>query len=202
MQVPRPRTGQSSPFAPGALRGYARAAMAPLTLEIVEGPGAGTQLAVDHPLVIGRAADADFSLDDAQASREHARVSPASDGALVVEDLGSSNGTFINHNEVHGPARLDPGDELLIGVTLIEVRSRAQLNARPSAVRAVPAGLAMAPTPAHYVQEENLPPVVQEPLSPELERFRDVKVRRRAQLAPLAMLMLIALALCILFAVK
>jgi pSer/pThr/pTyr-binding forkhead associated (FHA) protein len=176
--------------------------MAPLTLEIVEGPGAGRQLTVDRPAVIGRSAEVDFVLDDTQASRRHARVAPGADGALVIEDLDSANGTFINHNELQGPARLDPGDELLIGVTLMQVRSRAQIDAQPSAVRAVPPGLAMAPTPPQYVSAERLPAEVKQPLSPELERYRDVTVRRRAQLAPLALLMLIALALCIYFATR
>jgi pSer/pThr/pTyr-binding forkhead associated (FHA) protein len=177
--------------------------MAPLTLEIVEGPGAGRQLVVDRAAVIGRAADSDFMLEDNQASRRHARVKPGADGALVIEDLGSANGTFINHNELHGPARLDPGDELLVGVTLMEVRTSAQVADRQSAVRPVPAALAMAPTPPHYVNPQQVEaPGVKEPLSPELDRYLDVKVRRRAQLAPLALAMLIALALCIYFATR
>ena len=93
------------------------AAMADLTLEIVEGPGAGRQLVLERPSIIGRSPDADLPLEDGQASRRHAQVSPASDGSAVVEDLGSANGTFVNHNELVGPARLDPGDEVLIGVT-------------------------------------------------------------------------------------
>jgi pSer/pThr/pTyr-binding forkhead associated (FHA) protein len=176
--------------------------MAPLTLEIVEGPGAGHQVMVDRPMVIGRSADADFTLQDTQASRRHARVSPGSDGSLVVDDLDSANGTFVNHNEVHGPARLDPGDELLLGVTLLQVRSSAQINAQPSAVRVVPAGLAVPPSEPVYVNPAVVAESVDEPLSPELERYRDVKVRARAQLAPLAFLVLIAVVLAIYFATR
>jgi pSer/pThr/pTyr-binding forkhead associated (FHA) protein len=176
--------------------------MAPLTLEIVEGPGAGHQVVVDRPTVIGRSADADFTLQDTQASRRHARVSPDSDRSLVVDDLDSANGTFVNHNEVHGPARLDPGDELLIGVTLLQVRSSAQINAQPSAVRAVPLGLAVPPSEPVYVNPAVAAESVDEPLSPELERYRDVKVRARAQLAPLAFLVLIAVVLAIYFATR
>jgi pSer/pThr/pTyr-binding forkhead associated (FHA) protein len=178
--------------------------MAPLTLEIVEGPGAGHQVMVDRPMVIGRSADADFTLDDTQASRRHARVSPGSDGSLVIDDLDSANGTFVNQNEIHGPARLDPGDELLVGVTLLQVRSSAQINAQPSAVRVVPAALAVAPSEPVYVN----PAVVAgqeaaaEPLSPELERYRDAKVRARAQFAPIAFLVLIAIVLAIYFATR
>jgi len=181
------------------------AAMAELTLEIVEGPGAGRQLVLDRPSVIGRSPDADLPLEDGQASRRHAQVSPAADGSATVEDLGSANGTFVNQNELYGPARLDAGDELLIGVTLIQVRSGAQVAAQPSALRAVPAGLAIAPRTPDYVNPEVIAAEVGGAASssastPELDRFLDVRVRRRAQLAPLALAMLVALALCIYFA--
>jgi pSer/pThr/pTyr-binding forkhead associated (FHA) protein len=180
--------------------------MAELTLEIVEGPGAGRQVDLSRPLVIGRAPDVDLVLEDGQVSRHHARVSPGSAGAAVVEDLGSANGTFVNHNELHGPARLDPSDELLVGVTLIELRSRAQLAAQPSVLRAVPPALAQAPRTPDYVN----PDVIEaetgssgpSPGTRELEKYLDVRVRRRAQLAPLALLMLIALALIIYFATR
>jgi pSer/pThr/pTyr-binding forkhead associated (FHA) protein len=180
--------------------------MAELTLEIVEGPGAGRQMVLDRALVLGRAPDSDLLLEDGQVSRHHARVSPASDGSATVEDLGSANGTFVNHNELHGPARLDPSDELLVGVTLIEVRSNAQVAAQPSVLRAVPPALAQAPRTPGYVNPEviegdtgSTPPSAG---AKELEKFLDVRVRRRAQLAPLALLMLIALALIIYFATR
>jgi len=181
--------------------------MADLTLEIVEGPGAGRQLVLDRPAVIGRSPEADLPLEDGQASRRHAQVSPASDGSAVVEDLGSANGTFVNQNELVGPARLDPGDELLIGVTLIQVRSQQQVAAQPSALRAVPPGFAIAPRQPDYVNPEVIAAELgaaasSSPSTPELDKYLDVRVRRRAQLAPLAFVMLIALALCIYFATR
>jgi predicted component of type VI protein secretion system len=180
--------------------------MAELTLEIVEGPGAGQQVALGGPIVIGRGADADLLLEDGQVSRRHALVTPAPDGSAVVEDLGSANGTFVNHNELHGPARLDPSDELLVGVTLMELRSGAQVASQPTAMRAVPAGLAQAPRTPSYVNPEVIA-TDEGPSRPsagtrELQKFLDVRVRRRAQLAPLALLMLIALALIIYFATR
>jgi len=183
------------------------AAMTDLTLEIVEGPGAGRQLVLDKPALIGRSPDADLPLEDGQASRKHAQVSPASDGSAVVEDLGSANGTFVNQNELVGPARLDPGDELQIGVTVIQVRSQAQVASQPSALRAIPAGMAITPRQPDYVNPEVIAAELGEaasskPSTPELDKFRDVNVRRRAQLAPLALLMIIALALCIYFATR
>jgi hypothetical protein len=176
-----------------------------LTLEIVEGPGAGRRLSLQGPIVIGRARDTDLTLEDGEASRHHARVTPLEDGSARVEDLGSANGTFVNHNELQGPARLDPGDELLIGVTVIEL----QLAAQPSGVRAVPPALVTAPREPTYVN----PAVVQAEGggggagglrggAPTLDKFLDVRVRRRAQLAPLAVFVLVALALIVYFATR
>ncbi len=173
-------------------------------LEIVEGPGAGRQLVLDRPIVIGRSPETDFVLEDGQLSRRHARVSPAGDDSAVVEDLGSSNGTFVNHHELHGRARLDPGDELLVGVTLIQLRTSQQVASQPSAVRAVPPGLAIAPRAPAYVSPQVGAAAASAPRpgAPELDKYLDVRVRRRAQLAPLALFVLVALALIIYFAVR
>lgn len=180
---------------------------ADLTLEIIEGPGAGRQVQLERPVVIGRAADSDFVLQDGEVSRQHAKVSPAADGSAVVEDLGSANGTFVNQNELHGPAHLGPGDQLLIGVTVIQLRGAEDLSRRQSAAINVPPALAMAPRTPEYVNpnvlevDEAGPAAARERI-PELERFLDVRVRRRAQLAPLALFLLVALALVIYFATR
>ena len=113
-----------------------------LSLEIVEGTDAGRRVAVVSPLTVGRAADADLVLADELVSRWHARVSQRGAGA-VVEDLGSRNGTFVNGNQIHGPTRLVPGDQLQVGVTLVELRSATQIAERPSAVQPVPPPLAV-----------------------------------------------------------
>ena len=121
-----------------------------LLLEIVEGPGAGRQIALRGPVVLGRDESADVVLEDGQISRRHARVTPSGAG-IVVEDLESTNGTFVNHDEVHSPVELAPGDELLVGVTVMQLRSPEQVRVQASAVRAVPPGLrppsAARPTP-------------------------------------------------------
>ena len=118
--------------------------MAELSLEIVEGPSAGRQIALGQPLVVGRGQDAQVVLDDPRASRKHARITPHG-GTAVVEDLGSSNGTFVNGNQLHVPATVGPGDDILIGVTVLELRSTAQIAAQPSAVRPVPQAIAAQP---------------------------------------------------------
>lgn len=177
-----------------------------LTLEIVEGPGAGQQIPLDRPIVIGRGSDSDLVLEDGQASRHHARITPQNDSSAIVEDLESANGTFLNQNELVGAAVLDTGDQLLIGVTMLQLRSRQEVLARPSAVITIPPALARAAAPATYVNpdvvkaDEGSPPP---PTSqPSLERYLDTKVRRRAQLAPLALFTLVAIALILYFALR
>ena len=177
-----------------------------LTLEIVEGPGAGRSLVLERALVVGRAPDADLVLDDGEVSRHHARLTPSPDGSVTVEDLDSTNGTFVNTHELHAPARLDPGDELLIGVTVLQLRSPQQVSAQPSAVRPVPPALATAPRPPAYVNPDVLRgeggPGGDAGPARELDKYLDVRVRRRAELAPVALLALVAVALILYFGLK
>ena len=155
------------------------------------------------PITIGRGADADVVLEDGEVSRAHARVTPNLDGSATVEDLDSTNGTFLNHNELYGPARLDPGDHLQIGVTVLELRSSEQIAARPSAVITVPPALRTSERPPTYVNpevvREEAAPRPQQTEFPELDKYLDVRVRRRAQLAPLALFALVCIALVIYF---
>jgi pSer/pThr/pTyr-binding forkhead associated (FHA) protein len=176
-----------------------------LNLEVIEGPDAGKQVAVDRPVVIGRGSEADLVLEDGEASLQHARVTPSPDGTATVEDLETANGTFVNGNELIGPTHLDADDELLIGVSVIKLRSRAELLRQPSAVIQIPPSLAMAPRAPTYVNPEVARAETTAPASapaghPTVDKYLDVRVRRRAQLAPLALLVLVALALIIYFA--
>ena len=125
-----------------------------INLEVIEGPDAGKQIAVDRAIVIGRDAGSDLVLDDGEVSGQHARVTPAPDGSATVEDLESTNGTFVNQNELEGPARLDPGDHLLIGVSVLELRTRQDIASRASAVIQIPPAMAMAPREPTYVNPE------------------------------------------------
>jgi hypothetical protein len=112
--------------------------MAELILEIVEGTDAGRQLRLDRALDIGRDQAMPVALTgDTQASRRHARIAPQN-GAAVVEDLGSTNGTFVNDQPIHSPRQLSPGDRVRVGLTVFELRSPQQVQARPSAVRPRP----------------------------------------------------------------
>ena len=95
--------------------------MADLTLEIVEGPEAGRQVPLETIVDIGREPSLPLHLDaDTQVSRRHARIT-AQGGAATVEDLGSTNGTFVNGRKVSSPVTLERGDHLKVGNTVLEV---------------------------------------------------------------------------------
>ena len=68
----------------------------------------------DHPIIVGRTLPADIVLDDTTVSRRHCRLSRA-DGHVVVEDLGSTNGTRVNGEPVATPTMLEGGDVVGIG---------------------------------------------------------------------------------------
>jgi pSer/pThr/pTyr-binding forkhead associated (FHA) protein len=132
-----------------------------LSLEIVEGTGAGELVALTGPVTIGRSRDAGLVLADELVSRRHALVTPTGPGA-VVEDLGSRNGTFVNGQDIHGPTHLEPGDQLQLGVTLVELRSATQIAERPSAVHPVPPPLAVPARAPDYLEgadsDDSAPP--------------------------------------------
>ena len=173
-----------------------------LILEVIEGPDAGKRVVVDKPIVIGRDPRADFVLEDREVSRRHLQLTPTGD-YITVEDLGSANGTFVNHNELHGPARLDAGDELLAGVTVMQLWDPERVRGRHSAVIEVPQGLARAPrTPAYADPQKATADVHAEGGVPELEKYLDVRVRRRAVNAPWLLAALVAIVVGAYFATK
>ena len=71
-------------------------------------------------LTVGRAAGCGVTLEDTYASQLHARVFRR-DGQLFVEDLGSTNGTFLNRTKVSGPVAMGRGDRLQVGNTVLEL---------------------------------------------------------------------------------
>lgn len=81
----------------------------------------GRSFALSSELTVGRAAGCQVTLDDTYASQIHARVF-ARDGQFLVEDLGSTNGTYLNRQKVNGPMVISPGDQLQIGNTIMELR--------------------------------------------------------------------------------
>jgi Protein of unknown function (DUF3662)/FHA domain len=68
---------------------------------------------------IGRSRECDVVLDDAGVSRCHAELRPGAGEQWVIEDLGSTNGVYLNGRQVHGPHALRPGDRVEVGSTKI-----------------------------------------------------------------------------------
>ncbi len=89
---------------------------------VVEGAnqGARAELA-DAPLLIGRGPDAAIRLDDDYASTRHARIA-ATDDQWFVEDLGSTNGTYVGSTRITQPTTLTLGTQVRIGKTILELR--------------------------------------------------------------------------------
>jgi FHA domain len=95
--------------------------MTDATVVIHEGAGAGGEHPLDGELILGREqASADLVIPDPGVSRRHARILPQN-GAIVVEDLGSSNGTYVNGERISGPVQLDAGDEVQLGDTILGI---------------------------------------------------------------------------------
>jgi hypothetical protein len=96
---------------------------APRQLIVTHGALAGTRIALDgRPIMIGRADDSTLVLDDDYASTRHARISLRGTD-WYVEDLGSTNGTYLDRAKVTGPLRVPLGAPIRIGKTVIELRS-------------------------------------------------------------------------------
>ena len=105
-----------------------------LSLKVVAGPAAGQTIVVgDQPVILGRGAEFPANLGgDPELSREHARVSRFEGDRLLIEDLGSTNGTFVNGGNVAGPTVLEDGDAIWLGTsTLLVQREGAPLPEVP-----------------------------------------------------------------------
>jgi pSer/pThr/pTyr-binding forkhead associated (FHA) protein len=131
--------------------------MADLILEIVEGDDAGRQTPLEGSIEIGREASTGLPIDDEQASRRHTRVTAEGDHALV-EDLGSTNGTYLNGQPIEGERTLRPGDRLRVGLTIFELRTAADVQRQPSAVIPVPQVTKLSTDVLEPASEEELMP--------------------------------------------
>jgi pSer/pThr/pTyr-binding forkhead associated (FHA) protein len=136
-------------------------------IEVVAGNAAGTWLDVTDELLIGRHADGLGRLgNDEEISRYHARVSVGAGESCAVEDLGSTNGTFVNGSRISGPQTLKQGDTIELGGSTLVVRelpappaaeppgdSPAEAEGQATAERAAPAAAKPEPTPEPQVPE-------------------------------------------------
>lgn len=96
-----------------------------LSIVITQGPSAllGTVMPINSSIIVGRAPGSDIYIPDDMISGKHARITPIPDGA-VLEDLKSTNGTFLNGMPVTIPEKLMLGDKISIGMLVLEVDGR------------------------------------------------------------------------------
>ncbi|HEY9473506.1 MAG TPA: FHA domain-containing protein [Mycobacteriales bacterium] len=115
-----PRARQTRPARTARPR---RRGRIPRVLVVTSGSLAGTRITLgEQPVMIGRANDSTLVLTDDYASSHHARLTQR-DGDWYVEDLGSTNGTYLDRNKVAGPTPIPPGMPIRIGKTVIELQS-------------------------------------------------------------------------------
>jgi hypothetical protein len=140
--------------------------MAGESLQVVAGNAAGSNIALDNELVIGRSTPGLGSLGgDSEISRVHARIYHDPSGQLMVEDLGSTNGTFVNGNRIGGATPLRSGDQVRVGQTTMSVAGGAAEGATtvgqvvpPPAAAAPPPPAAVAATPPTQPFQPAQPP--------------------------------------------
>jgi pSer/pThr/pTyr-binding forkhead associated (FHA) protein len=195
--------------------------MSDLILEIVEGKDAGRQIPLRGVISAGRADDAQLKLDDPEVSRQHLRVEPSGDGA-VVADLGSTNGTFVNDQPIHARRVIRAGDRIRAGLTVLELRTAGQVRSQPSAARPIPqisavGGDVLRPEPTDRLPSSKaLPPFAPDGAAPQRERgpdqpdpgyaavaaLVDTRVKRQTNVAVFALLSAAGLAVLIFFGVR
>jgi len=126
-EVTVPKAAPAAPAAPSSpparatrqQRGAAKRSA--VRVRIVEPAAAqGRTYDVADEATIGRAAGCQIPLDDSYASQVHARLFRRN-GDVMVEDLGSTNGTFLNRKKVDGPVPIRKGDRLQVGKTVLEL---------------------------------------------------------------------------------
>lgn len=98
-----------------------RTKKAPTKAAVVEGDKKGKTFTLNEELIIGRGDKCRLVLDDTYVSTVHARIF-ANGEKYMLEDLGSTNGTYLNRKRVTSPVELRRGDQVKIGKTVLEMR--------------------------------------------------------------------------------
>jgi hypothetical protein len=146
--------------------------MAGESLKVVQGNATGSAIALEAELVIGRSTPGLGSLGgDSEISRVHARVYHDASGQLMVEDLGSTNGTYVNGARISGSQALRSGDQLRVGQTTMTVEGAGpgatavgQVVPPPAAAPPPPpAAVAATPPPLPYRPAQPPPQIGQPP---------------------------------------
>ena len=119
----RPASAKAAPAAPRAPKERrSRRGSSAQRLVVTQGGLAGTTITLGSaPITLGRADDSTLVLTDDYASSRHARLVPRDD-AWVLEDLGSTNGTYLDRTRVTAPVPVPLGVPIRIGQTTLELR--------------------------------------------------------------------------------
>lgn len=99
-----------------------RSKRSPSSVKVIEGGDLkGKTFSLESELLVGRGEKCQIVIDDAYASQVHARFFRRDD-AVMVEDMGSTNGTYLNRQKVDGATETFKGDRIKIGKTVLELR--------------------------------------------------------------------------------
>lgn len=163
--------------------------MSPQSYQLImrAGPTPGKVIPLEKSeIYIGRDTTNDIVINDIEVSRKHARLTLQS-GGFVLEDLGSTNGVFVNGQRITGPVMLRGGESIMLGENVsltfeaVAYDAAATVVAAPPAVEAPPPPPpayapppppqpAYAPTPAAYAQR--VPPGAAQPQAPPAPKKR------------------------------
>jgi len=122
-RVEVPKAAKAKPSRPAKAAKPRRAARGePTNLVVTEGPNQGQVVSLAlQPILMGRGSDAALRLDDDYVSTRHARI--ATNGEQwFVEDLGSTNGTYLGSQRVTTPTPIAAGTPVRLGKTVVELR--------------------------------------------------------------------------------
>lgn len=115
--APAPRRSGSAP--PPSSKGKKKAFR---KATVIEGGQSGKSFELGDELMVGRSEKCHLVLnDDTYVSQMHARIFSRGD-AFMIEDLGSTNGTYLNRRRITSPTELQRGDRVKIGKTVLEMR--------------------------------------------------------------------------------
>ncbi|HET6750536.1 MAG TPA: FHA domain-containing protein [Actinomycetes bacterium] len=117
----RPRSRPTAPSRPVPRTGPGRPARRQPRELVVTDEGGRRTVPLNGPMTVGRAATCDVVLADTYVSNVHARIYDR-DGGWWLEDLGSTNGTYVNRTRVSTPTAVGPGDEIRMGKATLELR--------------------------------------------------------------------------------
>lgn len=138
-------------------------------LVVKSGPEEGKVFELDSPAqIIGRDQTADITIGDPEVSRKHARVTNQG-GQITIEDLGSTNGTFVNNQRISAPYVLRPGELIFLGEHVTLLFEAAEMGERtvpaPARIKSAPPPL-QAPAPQPPAQQVPVPQPAPQPAQP------------------------------------